>query len=295
MSFAATTSSPRDHFQITLGSQKFSLGRQTKIMGIINMTPDSFSGDGYWKKSRTVQERALRFAQKLILEGADILDVGGESSRPGSQKISVQEEIKRVIPFVKTLCSKVKIPVSVDTYKPRIAQEALDAGATMVNTIKGVDIDKNLLKMVKRYNACIVLMHMKGTPLSMQRNPKYKNLMEDILNDLRKSIEICLEIGINSDRIIIDPGIGFGKTVEHNLEIINHLDKLKILKQPILIGPSRKSFIGKILNKEAGDRLVGTIASVCGSIFRGAHIVRVHDVKAVKEAAVMTDAILNGT
>ena len=293
MTFPATQSSPRDCFQITLGSQKLSLGRQTKIMGIINMTPDSFSGDGCLRNSLVVQDQALQLADKLIKEGADILDVGGESSRPGSKRISVQEELKRIIPFVKALSSKVKIPVSVDTYKPRVVQEALDAGARIINTIKGINMDKSLLKMVKRYKACIVLMHMKGTPLTMQRNIRTKNLMGGILESLRKSIEICFEIGINSDKIIIDPGIGFGKTVEHNLEIINHLDKLKILRQPILIGPSRKSFIGEILNKGVNDRLVGTIVSVCSSVLRGAHIVRVHDVKAVKEAVLMTDAILN--
>ena len=292
MTFPATQSSPRDCFQITLGSQKLSLGRQTKIMGIINMTPDSFSGDGCFKEKSMGQACVLRFARKFIAEGADILDVGGESSRPGSKRISVQEELKRVIPYVKALSSKVKIPISVDTYKPRVVQEALDAGASIINTIKGINMDRDLLKMVERYKACIVLMHMQGTPLTMQRNIRTTNLMEDILESLRKSIEICFEIGINSDKIIVDPGIGFGKTVEHNLEIINHLDKLRILRQPILIGPSRKSFIGEILKKNVNDRLIGTVVSVCSSILRGAHIVRVHDVKAVKEAVLMTDAIL---
>ncbi len=257
-------------------------------MGIINMTPDSFSGDGVSSAAQ-----GFKLAQKLIADGADILDIGGESSRPGSKRISVQEELERVIPLIKKLTKVYSIPISVDTYKPQVAQMALEAGASIVNTIKGVDPDKTLLKIIKRYNAGIVLMHMQGSPRTMQKNIKYTNLMKEISDSLRESIEICLEIGINSDKIIVDPGIGFGKTVEHNLEIINRLDTLKTLKMPILIGPSRKSFIGKILKNEVEDRLAGTIAAVCASIVKGAHIVRVHDVRAVKQASLLTDAIIN--
>jgi len=252
------------------------------------MTPDSFSGDGVSSAAQ-----GFKLAQKLIADGADILDIGGESSRPGSKRISVQEELERVIPLIKKLTKVYSIPISVDTYKPQVAQMALEAGASIVNTIKGVDPDKTLLKIIKRYNAGIVLMHMQGSPRTMQKNIKYTNLMKEISDSLRESIEICLEIGINSDKIIVDPGIGFGKTVEHNLEIINRLDTLKTLKMPILIGPSRKSFIGKILKNEVEDRLAGTIAAVCASIVKGAHIVRVHDVRAVKQASLLTDAIIN--
>lgn len=256
------------------------------------MTPDSFSGDGCWRDGSKAA-RGFELAKKLIEDGADILDIGGESSRPGSKRISAREELKRVIPVIKKIARTYSIPISIDTYKPSVAQGALEAGAVIVNNIKGIDPDKSLLKIIKRYNAGIVLMHMKGTPRTMQKNIKYTNLMREITDSLRESIEICLEIGINSDKIIIDPGIGFGKTAEHNLEIINRLNDLRALKRPILIGPSRKSFIGKVLKDEAEDRLIGTAAAVCAGILNGARIVRVHDVKAIKQAVLMTDAILN--
>ncbi|OGX37465.1 MAG: dihydropteroate synthase [Omnitrophica WOR_2 bacterium RIFCSPLOWO2_12_FULL_50_9] len=262
-------------------------------MGIINMTPDSFSADGCLISRKDPLRQALLQAQRFVREGADILDVGGESSRPGAPCISVQEEISRVVPAIRMLARKVNIPLSVDTYKPPVAQHALDAGATIVNTIMGIRLPKSLLQMVRRYNAAVVLMHMRGKPKTMQKNIRYKNLVQDIIEHLSKSVENCLEIGIKSDRIIIDPGIGFGKTVEHNLEILNRLREFSVLKKPILIGASRKSFIGKVLGKDVSERLWGSLACVCAGILNGAHIVRVHDVGATKEIAAMTDAILN--
>ena len=282
----------RPHFVFRARDFRLDLGRQTKIMGILNLTPDSFSLDGILPNSRDNLKKAIALGKKLIADGADILDIGGESTRPGAQKISAQEEINRIIPTIKALAKKSKVPISVDTYKSMVAQYALDAGASIINNIKGVHSNKTFLRMVRNYQAAIVLMHIRGTPKTMQRNIFYKNLISDIIAELRKAIENCLEIGIKSDRIIIDPGIGFGKTPEQNLEIIARLKEFRILNQPILMGTSRKSFIGKVLNKEIKDRLMGTAATVCACVLKGAHMVRVHDVRPMKEIIAMTDAIL---
>lgn len=262
-------------------------------MGIINITPDSFSHDGCIRPHSNFTDKAVLLARRLIKEGAEIIDIGGESSRPGSKRISDQTEIKRVIPAIKKLARRLKVPISVDTYKATVAQHALDAGASIINNIKGVQSEKALLKMVRNYGACIVLMHMKGTPRTMQKRVHYSDLMNEIFASLQKSIENCLEFGIKSDRIIIDPGIGFGKTLENNLEIIDRLDELKALNQPILIGTSRKSFIGKTLQKDVDKRLMGSVATVCASILKGVHIVRVHDVKQMLDIVKMSDAIIN--
>jgi len=247
-------------------------------MGIVNVTPDSFSQDGCLEKSHEPHNVAINLARKHIREGADIIDIGGESTRPGAKRISVKEEISRVIPTIETLAKKTKVPISVDTYKPAVAKAALAAGASIVNNIMGSKPDPSLLKVVKNYNAAIILMHIQGTPRTMQRQIYYRDLTEEIIASLRNSIEKCLEIGIKSDKIIIDPGIGFGKTVEHNLEIVNRLGDFKTLRRPLLVGTSRKSFIGKVLSKDIGHRLIGTAATVCASILKGAHMVRVHDV-----------------
>jgi len=283
----------RKKYRITCGPHTLELGHQTRIMGIINITPDSFSHDGCYKSNKNFSSKAVILAKGKIREGADIIDVGGESTRPGAKKIPVKEEIERVIPTIRILAKSNKVPLSVDTYKSSVAQHALDAGAAMINNIKGIRAEKSLLKMVRNYKASIVLMHLRGTPRTMQRKISYSKLIDEIILSLRKSIENCLEIGIKSDKIIIDPGIGFGKTPEDNLEIINRLKKFSVLNKPLLLGTSRKSFIGKILDKEVHSRLIGTVATVCASILNGANIIRVHDVKEVKEAVTVTDAILN--
>ena len=283
--------SNRKTFKIQARHFCLSLGRRTKIMGIVNMTPDSFSGDGLFLNDKESLKVGLQRAQALIRDGADLIDIGGESTRPGAKKLSTREERKRVIPLIRTLVKKIKKPISIDSYKKEVIEEALHAGASMVNDIMGIKPDKNILKLVKKYKAAIVLMHIQGTPRTMQRNIHYKNLINEIIGQLRNSIENCLEIGIKSDRIMIDPGIGFGKTAGHNLEIIQSLLEFKVLNQPILIGPSRKSFIGKVLEKNAPDRLLGTATAVCASILNGADIVRVHDVKEISEVVKMTDAI----
>ncbi len=260
-------------------------------MGIINMTPDSFSKDGL--SGSTALAKAQRLAARMIHDGAHILDIGGESSRPGSLRISVEEERRRVIPLVQVLVKKHQVPVSVDTYKPGIAKEALDAGASIINTIKGVKPDKSLLSMIRDYKAAVVLMHMRGTPLTMQKKIFYKNVIDEVIEELRNSVRLCLDIGIGKNQIIIDPGIGFGKTVEQNMELLRRLNEFSMLKVPLLIGVSRKSFIGHILNQPVEKRLAGSLAAACIGVSRGAHIVRVHDVPETLQALRTADAIIN--
>jgi len=262
-------------------------------MGILNVTPDSFSHDGLLTKLGNDPYAHMRYGLKLVRQGADIIDVGGESTRPGSKPISIKEEMQRVIPVIRLLAKKINIPISIDTYKPEIARCALESGAVIVNIIQGAHPAAAMLKIIKNYRAAVVLMHTRKTPQTMQKNISYKNLIPEIINALSKSIQKCLETGIKSDRILIDPGIGFAKTAEHNLEIIKHLDEFSTLKKPVLIGTSRKSFIGKIINKDPQERLWGTAATLSACILQGAHIVRVHDVKQMRDVVNVTDAILN--
>ncbi len=270
------------------------LGATTLLMGIVNLTPDSFSRDGRLSSSNKIIHH-IRFAQQLIAQGADILDLGAESSRPGAVSISVKEELNRLIPTLKRLVEKVKVPISVDTYKPQVAQAALDAGASIINNIHGAQLDKSLLKMVRDCDAAIVLMHMRGDSKTMQKKIHYKNILKEIMQELKPSIEKCLEMGIKKNRIIIDPGLGFAKTADQNLVILKNLNQLNSLACPILIGPSRKSFIGKITDKPVEERLMGTAAAVSLAIAAGADIVRVHDVAAMKDVINISDAIINGS
>jgi dihydropteroate synthase len=269
---------------------KFSLdfSRKTHIMGILNITPDSFSDGGmHFDKSRAV-DHALR----MIDDGADILDIGGESTRPGSEPISVDEELRRTIPVIKALSKSISIPISIDTYKSDVAIRALEAGASIVNDISGMRFDPEMPAAVSRFKVPVVIMHMKGTPKNMQINPVYKALIPEIMDYFRFSIRLAAEFGIPDNMIILDPGIGFGKTFTHNLEIINNLQQFSLFENPILIGTSRKAFLGKILGDlPAQERLEGTAASVAISIIKGAHIVRVHDVKAMARVAKVADAI----
>ncbi len=282
--------SSRTNYLFKARDLSVTLGPKTLVMGIVNVTPDSFSGDGTLKN-----RSAFNLALQHLKNGADLIDVGGESSRPGAKTLTADEEIKRIVPLIKKLAKVVKGPISVDTYKGLTAEHALDAGASIINNIQGAKSEKNLLKMVARYKAGIILMHMRGTPKTMQKKTKYKNLIADIIKDLKTAVENCLEIGIKSDNIILDPGIGFAKTAEQNLEIINRLAEFKVLHKPVMIGTSRKSFIGKILNTGADERLMGTIASSVLAIQHGAHIVRVHDVKEMAQAALVADAVINKT
>ena len=262
--------------------------KKTYVMGILNVTPDSFSEGGlYFDKSAAVER-----AHKMVEEGADIIDIGGESTRPGSEPIIIEEELRRTIPVIETLAKNIKVPISIDTYKSEVAKVALDAGASMVNDISGLRFDPKMPEVVSEYKVPMVIMHIKGTPKDMQQNPVYEALIPEIMDYLRGGIRIAKQSGISEDKIIIDPGIGFGKSFAHNLEVINNLREFTLLKKPILIGPSRKAFIGKILGDvPVTERLEGTAAAVAISIMKGANIIRVHDVKEMVKVAKVADAI----
>jgi dihydropteroate synthase len=266
----------------------FDFSERTYIMGILNVTPDSFSDGGLYFSKTAAIEHALRMQD----EGADLIDVGGESTRPGAETVSVQDEKKRVIPIIKQLAQKLKVPLSIDTYKSGVADAALSAGASIVNDISGLRFDPRMPEVVARHDVPVVIMHIKGTPKNMQKNPSYKALIPEIMDYLREGIEIARNSGIADDKIILDPGIGFGKTVEHNLEITRKLHELTGFEKPLLIGPSRKSFIGKILGGlPVSESLEGTAAAVAIGIFNGANIIRVHDVKAMKKVVMFVDQL----
>jgi len=254
-------------------------------MGVLNVTPDSFSDGGTYLDP----QRAIERGRKLEGEGADFIDIGGESSRPGSDPVSVQEELRRVLPVVENLSKHVAIPISIDTYKSEVAKAALEAGAEIVNDISGMCSDPRMPETIASNDACVVLMHMKGSPKTMQIEPTYIDVIREVSDFLRTQAETIARRGAR--RIILDPGIGFGKTLEHNLHLLRHLDRLKELHYPLLIGVSRKSFIGKLLDLPVEDRLEGTAAAVTASILRGANIVRVHDVRQMKRVAIVADAL----
>jgi len=257
---------------------------KTLIMGILNITPDSFSGDGI-----TDTEEAIKRAKKMVSEGADIIDVGGESSRPGSKALSADEELKRIEPVINKLVQEVNIPISVDTYKPEVAERCLEMGASMINDIYGLK-NEELISVIAKYNAPVVIMHMQGNPNNMQNNPNYDNVVEDIYNFFENQINKAKKAGINN--IIIDPGIGFGKTPDNNLEILRNLEKFKTLGYPLFLGVSRKSFIEKISGVSVEQRLEGSLAAATCGIMNGANIVRVHDVYHTKIAIEIVDAII---
>lgn len=262
-------------------------GSRTYIMGILNVTPDSFSGDGIYQDI----DKSIERARRMVEDGADIIDIGGESTRPGSEPLAIEEEIKRTIPVIKKLSKIIDVPISIDTAKSEVARLALMNGASIINDVTGLESDEGMIGVAKEFNAKVVVMHMKGTPRTMQINPEYVNVIQEIKEKLKAIVERAEERGIKKENIIIDPGIGFGKTLEHNLEILNRLFEFKELGLPILVGPSRKSFIGKLTGAECDKRIFGTIASVAIAIRNGADIVRVHDVKETKQAVIISDAI----
>lgn len=274
---------------LNAGRFKLDLSRRTLIMGILNVTPDSFSDGGIYFKT----DKALLRALKMEEEGADIIDIGGESTRPGARPVTVREECERVIPLVKLLAKRVKIPISIDTSKSEVARKALDCGAVLVNDVSGLRKDSRISRLAAEYKAAVVIMHMRGTPRTMHKVSVYNSLMDEVIEGLEKGIGIARNTGISDNRIIIDPGIGFAKTAEQNLEILKRLREFKSLGYPILVGLSRKSFIGRILDKEPQGRLFGTAASAAIAIQNGAGILRVHDVGEMKDVARITDAILN--
>lgn len=266
--------------------------KKTYVMGVLNVTPDSFSDGGlYFDK-----EAAIEHALKLVHDGADIIDIGGESSRPGSNPVSLDEELKRTIPVISNLSGRLKVPISIDTYKAEVARQALDAGASIVNDISGLRFDPGMAAVIAANNVPVIIMHIKGTPDNMQVDPSYEALIPEILDYLRGSIKISKEHGIPSENIVIDPGIGFGKALDHNLQIINNLNEFSLLGKPIAIGVSRKAFIGKILGDvPPSQRFEGTASAVAISVYNGANIVRVHDVAEMTKVVKIADAIKRQT
>ena len=259
------------------------------IIGILNLTPDSFFDGGRFLRP----ERALEQACRLIQEGADLLDIGAESTRPGAKPVSADEELNRLLPVLRGLRGKIQVPISVDTTKAAVAREALEHGAEIINDVSGLREDPELARVAREFDAGLVLMHRRGTPETMQLMTDYRDLMEDISRELSQSIEIAESHGVLGEQIVIDPGIGFSKTAEQNLEVIERLGEFKKLGRPVLVGPSRKSFIGAITKQAPDKRLFGTAAASVLAYERGANLVRVHDVWAVKEALAVAQAILD--
>ncbi|HON59229.1 MAG TPA: dihydropteroate synthase [Smithella sp.] len=269
--------------------RKMILGERTLIMGILNVTPDSFSDGGMFSDT----DRAVKQALKMEEEGADIIDIGGESTRPGSKPVPARVELQRVLPVIEALSRKIKIPISIDTQKAQVARRAVEAGAEIINDISALNTDKKMGRTAGETGAGLVLMHMRGRPDNMQKGDlTYGNLLGEIAEYLQKSVQTALKAGVEKDKIILDPGIGFGKTFEDNYKLIKNLSQLKTLGLPLLVGPSRKSFIGKITGGEPRERLEGTAAAVAAAIMNGCHIVRVHDVAVMKKVAAVTDAIV---
>jgi len=273
-----------DNYKYRFGKVVYDLSARTYIMGILNVTPDSFYDGGKFLGI----DQAVAHAKKMQEEGADFIDVGGQSSRPGSEEVPLDEEQKRIIPVIKRLRDEIAIPISVDTYRSAVADEALANGASIVNDISAFDFDEEMPKVIAKYKASCIMMHMKGKPSDMQVNPVYNNILAEVLAYFEKAIWKANVEGV--EQIIIDPGIGFGKTTEHNLTLIQNIKELKKLDCPVMIGVSRKSLIGKITGAEAEERLSGTIALNTISILNGVDILRVHDVQEAVRMAKIVDA-----
>jgi dihydropteroate synthase len=259
-------------------------------MGVINVTPDSFSDGGRFFEKEQAIEQALQLAK----DGADFIDIGGQSTRPYSEGISAEEEMNRVIPVIEALKKELTIPISIDTLKAKVAREALRSGASIVNDISALRSDPEMASVAAEAGVPVVLMHMKGTPSDMQVNPTYEDVASEIIAFLKKAMEHAVSSGIRKDRLIVDPGLGFGKTFDHNLEILRELGRFKCLDAPLLVGSSRKAFIGRVLDKKAHERDTGTMATVAAAVMNGAHIVRVHNVKQAVETVKVIDAIKRG-
>jgi dihydropteroate synthase len=255
-------------------------------MGVINVTPDSFYDGGRFFESSRAIERGLELAS----QGADILDIGGESTRPGAAAVSIDTELERVIPVIEVLARQLNALISIDTAKAEVAGQALAAGADIINDISGLRFDPKLAKLAAELSTPLILGHIQGRPENMQHNPRYGSLMDEICNDLSYSINLALAAGVNRRQLVIDPGIGFGKTVQHNLLILKNLSDLRVLELPIMVGPSRKSFIGKILGLDPEERREGTLAAAALAIMNGAQLIRTHDVEPLRRVAAILDA-----
>ena len=273
----------RQEFQSWLKHQSHTL-----IMGILNMTPDSFS-DGEQFKSH---DKAIDHALKMVEEGANIIDIGGESTRPGAESVQLEEELSRTIPIIEAVRLKSDCLISIDTYKSKVAKAALVSGADMVNDISGLTFDHNMASLVAKRNVPVIIMHIKGKPGDMQKNPNYDNLIKEIKAFFEVQIAIAKRARIDSGNIILDPGIGFGKRLEDNFEIIRELGQISTMGYPVLLGPSRKSFIGFTLDLPIEERIEGTLASITAGVINGARIVRVHDIRATRRTLTITEKIM---
>lgn len=272
-----------------LAGRSLDLSRRPCIMGILNVTPDSFSDGSRYLDLDRAEQRALQ----MVDEGADIIDIGGESTRPNVAPVDAEEELRRVIPVVERLAGRIPVPISVDTYKAVVAREALRAGAEIVNDISGLTFDPAMAAAVAEADAGLVVMHTRGRPDTMQQNTAYGNLVAEVLDSLRRSVSVAEAAGVFRDRIVVDPGICFAKSVQGNLEILRRLREFSVLQLPLLIGTSRKSFIGTVLGRDVDERLFGTAATVSLAVANGASIIRVHDVREMRDVADMTHAVLH--
>ena len=279
----------RKSFRIALpNGAALELGRRTLVVGVVNVTPDSFSDSGLHYKVEHAVERALQ----MQADGADIIEVGGESTRPGSARISAADELARIAPVLKELGKQLRTPIAVDTYKSEVARAALDLGASLINDVSALRFDSGIADVVAQARAALVLMHMRGEPATMQKLPPSRDIFADIQADLNAALQLAEARGVGRGQIILDPGIGFGKTAEQNLAILNHLDRFEPFNLPLMIGTSRKRFIGMLTGRAEGERVYGTAATVAAAILRGAHLVRVHDVREIVDVVRVTDAIL---
>ena len=278
----------RSFHRFVMRERILELGQRTRIMGILNVTPDSFYDGGRYADPSMALDQALCMVQ----QGVDLIDVGGESTRPGSMQVDDQEEMRRVLPIIERLCESCPVPISIDTSKAQVAEEALKAGAVLVNDVTGLTGDEHMLDVVLSRDAGLCIMHIQGRPRTMQENPCYGDVFQEVQQFLLSQAKTAVERGLPEDHILLDPGIGFGKTLEHNLTLMARCGELGEGRFPVLIGPSRKSFIGVLLDLPVEQRLEGTLGAVVASAARGAHLVRVHDVQAARQALDVADSIL---
>ena len=274
---------------LVLGGRVLPLADRVHIMGVLNVTPDSFSDGGRYVDP----DAAVAHALSMVEQGADVLDIGAESSQPGAVPIDEEEERRRLIPIVRAVCRRTTVPVSVDTTKASIAQEALDVGAALINDISALRFDARMGDVVAKSGAGLILMHMQGTPQTMQRAAQYTDVVEEVRQFLKARLEAAREAGIQAERILLDPGIGFGKNCQHNVVLLDRLDAFHTLGRPLVIGVSRKAFIGKILGRPVGERLMGTAGAVAVAVMKGARMVRVHDVAPIRDVVKMVESIHN--
>jgi dihydropteroate synthase len=267
--------------------RKISLGERTLIMGILNTTPDSFSDGGKYFDS----DKAIQHALEMIQDGADLLDIGGESTRPGAEAVSVEEELRRVIPVIKEVSRKTDRLISIDTTKAEVARQALEAGAHIINDVSALLADPGMQEVAKEARAGVILMHMQGNPRTMQMNPQYSNVVTEVRDYLAARIHQLTESGMARENLAVDPGIGFGKNLDHNTELLSQLPELLALGRPVVVGLSRKSFLGRITGRETGDRLAASLGAGAYALLRGAHILRVHDVKESCDLARVVDIL----